>query len=427
MLKWYNIFGLFKDGGISLFKKIKAFVINKYHDKMNIKLIKNSNLMDDDYYKLENPNIKIDPAKHYYYYGFKEGKSPSYNFSNDAYLKEYSDVKSAMINPLVHYLKYGKYENRAIRKDNGLSLKELYTKLKNSFYNYNFYYCDREEIYLNLFIDQRFKENSQLKQIINFCDKNNYKLRIIYQNYNISLLKTVENINKIKIEYIYLNNNDYIFVNDKDIFIATSCQTIMAVLNSVGFKNNLFCYINNFEKNDAVLHYNLSTLYDDYRTIFITDNKKLDNSIEIVELDVKSKGKFMSREIYYCADKFFIEGLFLLNRLFLDNVYDSRKWSIYSVNSSFKYHLDSDVKIYKTWDFKNKSNGEIISLYSSLTNNATVSISLKLTSKMMNFNIIKNESLDELNYLESDVEKKNINYLNFKKAMIKSKCGDDNV
>ena len=84
----------------------------KYNDRINIELIRKSDFFSKKYYLLENPDVKMDPAKHYYYYGYKEGRSPSYDFSNDTYLRMYKDVKNSNINPLVHYLKYGKKENR---------------------------------------------------------------------------------------------------------------------------------------------------------------------------------------------------------------------------------------------------------------------------------------------------------------------------
>ena len=56
---------------INLLKKI---FINS--DKENIELIRKSKYFDEKYYRLENPTLKGDPCRHYYYYGWKEGKSP---------------------------------------------------------------------------------------------------------------------------------------------------------------------------------------------------------------------------------------------------------------------------------------------------------------------------------------------------------------
>ncbi len=49
---------------------------------------------------------------HYAKYGWKNGVNPSNIFSGQLYLQEYSDVKAASINPLFHFLRKGKAENR---------------------------------------------------------------------------------------------------------------------------------------------------------------------------------------------------------------------------------------------------------------------------------------------------------------------------
>ena len=44
---------------------------NRIHEK-NINLIRNSEYFDEEYYKSENPQLKIDPCTHYYYKGWKK-------------------------------------------------------------------------------------------------------------------------------------------------------------------------------------------------------------------------------------------------------------------------------------------------------------------------------------------------------------------
>ena len=75
-------------------------------DEENIELIRKSKYFNEKYYLLECPKVKGDPCRHYYYYGWKDGKSPSFEFSNNFYLKNYKDVEDAGINPLLHYLKF---------------------------------------------------------------------------------------------------------------------------------------------------------------------------------------------------------------------------------------------------------------------------------------------------------------------------------
>lgn len=50
----------------------------------------------------------INPVIHYMYHGFKEGRKPSLKFDNKYYMKRYKDVRRSKLNPLVHYALYGK-------------------------------------------------------------------------------------------------------------------------------------------------------------------------------------------------------------------------------------------------------------------------------------------------------------------------------
>ena len=53
-------------------------------------------------------------ALHYVLYGGFEGRDPSPMFSSQAYLDAYPDVRTVKMNPLVHYMQKGRYENRSI-------------------------------------------------------------------------------------------------------------------------------------------------------------------------------------------------------------------------------------------------------------------------------------------------------------------------
>ena len=76
-------------------------------------LIKKSGLFDSEYYLSQNEDVKtakMDPIKHYLKFGWKEGRNPSAEFNGNDYLNKRPDVKVAGICPLVHYIKFGKDE-----------------------------------------------------------------------------------------------------------------------------------------------------------------------------------------------------------------------------------------------------------------------------------------------------------------------------
>jgi len=77
--------------------------------------IKRSGLFDAKYYLETYPDVRsadVDPLMHFIKQGWKEGRNPSSLFDTNYYLKQYDDVSTTKINPLIHYLKFGAFENR---------------------------------------------------------------------------------------------------------------------------------------------------------------------------------------------------------------------------------------------------------------------------------------------------------------------------
>ena len=81
--------------------------------KINYELIKNSNMFDWDWF-VENYSLDndIDPILFYLENWRQFDLNPSPNFNSGVYLKMNNDVEKSGMNPLLHYIKYGKNENR---------------------------------------------------------------------------------------------------------------------------------------------------------------------------------------------------------------------------------------------------------------------------------------------------------------------------
>ncbi|MEE0942211.1 MAG: glycosyltransferase [Methanobrevibacter sp.] len=75
-------------------------------------LVKNSKLFDLDYYQ-KNSNKKFGSYRrgllHYLETGYNQDLNPSNKFNAKIYLKKYPHIKKENWNPLVHYLKFGRY------------------------------------------------------------------------------------------------------------------------------------------------------------------------------------------------------------------------------------------------------------------------------------------------------------------------------
>ena len=90
-------------------------MIKKLKFHRDYRLIRRSGLFDDNYYLLNNPDVRradVNPLMHFVKFGWKEGRNPSEYFDTDYYLQTNADVRKAGVNPLIHYLKFGGTEGR---------------------------------------------------------------------------------------------------------------------------------------------------------------------------------------------------------------------------------------------------------------------------------------------------------------------------
>jgi glycosyltransferase involved in cell wall biosynthesis len=79
-------------------------------------MLRDSGLFDGIWHCQTYPDIAasdIDPAEHFYAYGWREGRRPNPYFDTDWYLRRNPDVAEAGINPLLHYILAGEAEGRA--------------------------------------------------------------------------------------------------------------------------------------------------------------------------------------------------------------------------------------------------------------------------------------------------------------------------
>lgn len=80
---------------------------NENRKEEEINRIRKSNLFDENYY-YENyhdiKNAQLDPVRHYYLHGWKEGRNPSKTFNTLEYLAQNHELSKNHINPLMHFI-----------------------------------------------------------------------------------------------------------------------------------------------------------------------------------------------------------------------------------------------------------------------------------------------------------------------------------
>lgn len=75
-------------------------------------LIAGSGMFDEEFYRLNYPEVQTDALEYFIRNGWRAGHHPCSNFDTEGYLREYDDVRESGINPLIHYLRHGKQEGR---------------------------------------------------------------------------------------------------------------------------------------------------------------------------------------------------------------------------------------------------------------------------------------------------------------------------
>lgn len=109
-----------------MFLKLKRMfgIISRqtYNERLLCHKMEKSGLFDAKWYLAQNPDVKrakVNPVRHYFEFGWTEGRNPSPKFDNNAYLSMHSDVAAAKVCPLVHYIEFGRDEGRLIKPVNG--------------------------------------------------------------------------------------------------------------------------------------------------------------------------------------------------------------------------------------------------------------------------------------------------------------------
>ena len=80
-------------------------------------ILKDTKLFNEDYYRKHNQDLPIgeDAAKYYIENNRTQLRCPSQYFHPGWYKNHYEDVKKSNIEPLMHYLLFGQYEDRLNR------------------------------------------------------------------------------------------------------------------------------------------------------------------------------------------------------------------------------------------------------------------------------------------------------------------------
>jgi glycosyltransferase involved in cell wall biosynthesis len=91
-------------------------------------LITSSGLFDPEYYRVVYLDVALsgqEPLQHFLDHGWKEKRRPSLDFDPFVYHACNPDLRDADIDPLLHYIRFGRAEGRRCRDSGGLTNREL--------------------------------------------------------------------------------------------------------------------------------------------------------------------------------------------------------------------------------------------------------------------------------------------------------------
>ena len=311
-------------------------------DRINILMLKHSTFFDSKYYKQENPEISGDLAKHYYYFGYKEGRNPSEKFDNDYYLDVNKDVKDAGINPLIHYIKNGKKENRKIKKFDGLSISKIYQRIYNKMYYANIN-CVVHNQNVSIIVDDLNKEKFDI--VCNIM-KNVSVSKVIYVSGDDSSLKNLSS--RIKLERYY--HDYYLEIGINDINICLDRQSLV-LFNNSAYVSNIYFYLSNevLEDFEFVNYLSYYASIEKIKLLSNNDTFKINKTV-------------INDNFIFDNSTFFMKYNFLLGIEIIDNyvlnncISDNAKMYYGADNCHFKISLRNGTILFPKMDLNRTNN-----------------------------------------------------------------------
>ena len=363
------------------------------YDNKNISIIRNSQYFDINFYisKYKDVvNAGMDPATHYYFFGWKEGRNPSEEFSGKLYMK-LNEGKMPDMNPLLHFETVGKNKADIIGPGNSnfnclTSASELLEDFFDQIPIFKTLPVSRDTKRLNIVFNGYDKscffggKATALILAIQFATRYNYDFRIISQNPDPSILREFLELFELEtpqnVEYFSYDSKNLLEISESDDFLCTMWENAAAVLSTPAITGNVYYIMQEVETlfyDHGDMHLKcLQTLTND-RLIPVVNSKLLyDYLIQSGYKNVASNGMFFepvfspkllkpSKTSFAKKDKYtlfyygrpshqrniFYFGLDCLNEAFLTGKLNPDEWTVVLAGdmSVPKFRFDIDVEI----------------------------------------------------------------------------------
>lgn len=316
---------------------------------------------------------KIFPILHYYLHGWKELRNPSPNFNTKYYLDRYNDVKLANINPLFHYERIGRKENREYN-----NTKHIYNQINNStFFQQDWY--NRYYLY----------NHANIAPVLDYTKhiQNRNPSQFFYTNEYLLLNPDVA-MHNIKPFFHYLWNGQY----ENRIFALTELKEYSAPEGSIDvkkeftkrekFTNKIVTVLATFSGNAKLEDFQLYLLkglvkISDYiivvgdNPIYETELKKIKNLCNTTIFKRHEEYDFGSYKVGY---KYLIENNILNNDDDLLFINDANYGPVFPFENIIKHYREQQCDFYGLSIGVNELNKSIQSFFYIFKSNVYLSI-----------------------------------------------------
>ena len=274
--------------------------------------------------------------------------------------------------------------------------------------SYKTYVTNENVRRINLFIGQIdetiFKFKYLFPFVIEYCDKYDYSLRIIYHSADFDIFKAFFDIYEIP-EYISMLNlkeDNYLDVGLNEKYICTSWKNAKCLMNTSAINSTIYYYLDDLEECDDIDYYRISSMCYENNVVVLNDDSKkiklLKNFSYGYDVAINKKISYENRILCCDFGDMVNEGIELLNYLFLNGILDFNVWSVFigsKDNVSMIYSdlnnlisENSDIDLFLKFDL-NKQGSE-------LKNENVIRIIIEKQNDT-NFNVLDITDIGEVN------------------------------
>lgn len=350
---------------LSIFKSLMS--------NSDYKKVRKSNFFDEQYYLLQNPDIKannLDAARHFCEYGWKELRKPNRNFDIEEFLIKYPEIQNTEVNPITYIIKTPNIDKDyldSISSKDSLLVSNIIKDYFRDSIPLRTLRVESEKTRINIYFNGFNKgcffggKATALLIAVKLSEKYGFDLRIIDKNPDKGIfydfLKLFNQEFNQNVTFYSTKLPVYLEISEKDHFICTMWSNADSVLRTKSITGRIFYIMQEIETffyDHGDYHLRCHTALTDDRLIPIVNSKLLYNYFSSNGYDNVKQGSYFepafstdllkpSETSFKKKDKYklfyyarpthqrnlYYFGLDVLNSVFLNGFLNPEEWEVY--------------------------------------------------------------------------------------------------